>query len=97
MSHLRRIALTVEQDDPGHFHWLILESVGDIVVYDKEVNHGDENHASYEEAWEDGLKAIKRHFSGDLKDGPRALSDRGFGAPADTPAPAESQVVWSPS
>jgi hypothetical protein len=96
VSHLRRIALTVEQDDPGHFHWLILESVNDIVVYDKEVNHADEAGASLRGV-EDGVEAIKRHFNGELKDGPREMSEGLVGRPADPPAPSESQVVWSPS
>lgn len=97
MSRFRRIALTVEQDGAGQFHWLILESLVGIAVYDEEVKHGAETHANYEEAWKDGLEAIKRHFSGELEDGPKAVEDGGIDNPVETSAPSESQVVWSPS
>jgi hypothetical protein len=92
MSSLRKIALTVEQDDPGHFHWLIIESIDENLLYDKEVIHGEEAYADYGSAWEAGLKAIRQHFANDLADGPKAEGGAQAGSPV-----AESEIVWSPS
>lgn len=98
MSHLRRIALTVEQDDPGHFHWVIIESTGDMVVYEKEVFHcHEETYASYEKAWRAGLAGLIRHFGADLLHGPQTDGEDEGGHPVSVQDVEADDAVWSPS
>ena len=47
-------------------------SVVDILVYNKEVSHGEVVYATYKSAWEAWRKAIRRHFASDLTHGPKA-------------------------
>jgi hypothetical protein len=71
MSHLRNLALTVDEGDPGHFTWIIIESDGDAVVYDETHSHSQEHYATYVEALDAGVKAWKALVP-DLANGPRA-------------------------
>jgi hypothetical protein len=59
MSHLRNIALTIDEGDPGQFTWMLVESDGDAVVFDKTLSHSEEHFATYVEALDAGVKAWK--------------------------------------
>lgn len=50
MSHLRNLALTVDEEDPGQFTWIIIESEGDAVVYDETHSHSQEHYLTYVES-----------------------------------------------
>lgn len=57
MSHLRNLALTVDEGDPGQFTWIIIESEGDAVVYDETHSHGQGHYPTYVQALNAGVKA----------------------------------------
>lgn len=69
MEHLRSIALTVEENEPGAFTWLLLESQGDAVVFDVELACAEEVFDSYQKALEAGFDHLLA--LGDAAHGPR--------------------------
>jgi hypothetical protein len=72
-SHLRHIALTVIEPDPGCFAWLLMESTGDAVVFDQEVQAGEETYPSYGQALQAGYDALVG--LSEPRDGPRAAGE----------------------
>ena len=70
-DYLRSIALTVEEDEPGHFTWVLLESQGDAVVFDVELACGEQAFPSYRQALEAGFDALT-DMCDDKNAGPRA-------------------------
>lgn len=68
-SYLRRLALTVREPSPGQFLWVILESTGDAVVFDEEVQTGTPV-ATYGLALRHGVEALARLPEGSSQ-GPR--------------------------
>lgn len=58
MEHLRSIALTVEESSPGQFSWLLLESQGDAIVFDVEIECADEAYPSYVKALKAGYERL---------------------------------------
>lgn len=73
-DHLRRIALTVEEAAPGCFRWLLLESTGDAVVYDRRLAVSGEPCTCYASALKSGQAALLR-MSRDIGTGPRACGE----------------------
>ncbi len=59
MTHLRQIALTVDEQDPGHFYWVLIEADGDARLYD-ELRACQEPFGTYMEALEAGFAELRR-------------------------------------
>lgn len=70
MSHLRNIAVTIDECDPGQFFWLLIASDGDAVVYDETIGQSEEHFPTYAEALHAGVEALKASIA-DLTIGPR--------------------------
>ena len=59
MDHLRQIALTVDEQDPGRFYWVLIESKDDARIYG-ELKACQEPFGSYMEALEAGFAELRR-------------------------------------
>jgi hypothetical protein len=79
-SFLRSIAVTVDEPDPGHFLWVLLESrtPRDEFRYLSSAARGTD---SYERALQDGVDELRR-LCRDRGDGPRRESRRGDDNPS---------------
>lgn len=73
-THLRHIALTVIEADPGCFSWILMESTGEVVVFDEEVAGSAGPYPSYAQALKDGYEALLA-MAADQKAGPRASGE----------------------
>lgn len=69
-DHLRNIALSVDEPDPGVFHWVLMESTEDATVFG-ELDASEESFPSYQLALRAGVAALER-LTQDLQTGPRA-------------------------
>lgn len=70
MNHLRQIALTVDEPDPGEFVWLLIESKEDAREYG-ELAAAPEPFDSYMAALQAGFKELERLVNG--RNGPRGV------------------------
>jgi len=70
-NQLRPIALTVNEPSPGLFHWALLESSGEMTVFDRRVAAADEPYDSFEKAARAGLLNWARMAGEDVRHGPR--------------------------
>ncbi|RZJ25473.1 MAG: hypothetical protein EOO54_06215 [Haliea sp.] len=70
MEHLRSIALTVEENEPGQFNWLLLESQGDAVVFDVELECCEAPYPTYAKALKAGYERLAA-LGTDADRGPR--------------------------
>lgn len=59
MDHLRQIALTVDEQEPGHFYWVLIEAKDDARVYG-EFMAGPNAYGTYMEALEAGFAELRR-------------------------------------
>lgn len=66
---LRHLALTVEEPQPGLYHWMILESEDAMKTWFVLIGPGDD-YDTFGEAWDDG--AVQLRDMGDREYGPRA-------------------------
>lgn len=62
MGHLRQIALTVDEQDPGRFSWVLIEAKDDARFYD-ELKASEEAFGTYMEAFEAGAQELRRMVS----------------------------------
>jgi len=65
MSHLRNIALTVQELEPGEFHWVLMEAVetgGDDVLSYQPLESSSLHFTTYANALVAGLAAMRRLF-----------------------------------
>ena len=62
MSSLRQIALTVDEQEPGHFYWVLIEAKGDARIYG-ELKASEEAFDTYMEAFEAGAQELRRMVS----------------------------------
>ena len=72
MAQLRNIALTVQELEPGEFHWVLLEAVEDFkddVLPYQLLESSCEACANYADALVLGVSAMRRLFG---TEGPRA-------------------------
>ncbi|MDA7415852.1 hypothetical protein PGB34_05695 [Xenophilus arseniciresistens] len=79
MSLLRNIAITVQELEPGEFHWVLLEAVDgldDEMLPYQLLETSCEAYASYGDALVLGLSAMRRMFGpkGPLKETPARRS-----------------------
>ena len=73
MTHLRHIAVWVDEPDPGHFHWVIHESTEDGSVW-VDIESSAEAYLSWMEAFDAGSVELFKLFP-DERSGPRALGE----------------------
>jgi hypothetical protein len=62
MSHLRQIALTVDEQEPEHFNWVLIEAKDDARIYG-ELKASEEPFGTYMEAFEAGAQELRRMVS----------------------------------
>lgn len=70
-SPLRHLALSVDEPEPGLFHWMILESEDALKTWFV-LEASDDAYDSFAEAWDDGAATLRA--MGDAQYGPRAES-----------------------
>ena len=58
---LRSIAVTVDEPDPGHFYWVLLESQGSDGEFYL-INSAPRGTDSYEHALQEGVNALRRLY-----------------------------------
>ncbi len=74
-THLRPIALTVEEPSPGLFHWTLMESSSGPPLYDRPVLAAEEPYDSFEKAARAGLMNWTRMAGDDPRHGPRSREE----------------------
>lgn len=66
---LRHLALSVDEPEPGLYHWMILESEDAMKTWFV-LDASDDAYDSFGEAWDDGAAQLRD--MGDAQYGPRA-------------------------
>ena len=82
MEHLRSIALTVDENTPGQFTWLLLESQGDAIVFDVELECAQQSMSRYEDALRAGFERLLA-LGRDRARGPREMGEDENAGPVD--------------
>ena len=99
-NHLRSIALTVNEPSPGLFHWALLDSDDENMVFDHRFAMAQEPYDSFEKAARAGLLNWLKLAGGDTKCGPRIVDKRTPLVPAPgpwtTPAKTQTQDLAKP-
>ena len=70
ISHVRRIAVHVDEPNPGHFFWVLTEECDDESHW-RELESADLSHAMWLDALHAGVRALEGYAS-DPRVGPRA-------------------------
>lgn len=73
MTHLRRISIHVDEAEPGHFHWVLMEEDGDASTW-KELEAAVDSFDMWLDALTAGVCALER-YAGDERIGPRRLGE----------------------
>ncbi|MBJ2154587.1 hypothetical protein [Variovorax sp. IB41] len=73
MSHIRRIAVHVDEPDPGLFYWVLMEE-GDDTSQWVELESADEHYDMWLDALQAGVRALEG-YAPDERIGPRASGD----------------------
>lgn len=73
-SHLRLLALSVEEQGSGKFAWCLRESTGDAVVFEP-VQRATSTFPSYSAAMAAGYAEWQRLVAGDAENGPRTTTE----------------------
>lgn len=73
-SHLRLLALSVEESVPGKFAWCLRESTGDAVVFEP-VQRATSTYASYPAAMAAGYAEWQRMVAAEGENGPRTTTE----------------------
>lgn len=71
-THLRHISLSVDEPDPGHFHWILMESTEDAAIW-SELRASDQSYEFYSQALRAGLAELEK--LGSAKFGPRSAGE----------------------
>ena len=72
-DHLRRIALTVVESDPGAFHWVLIESTEDATVFE-DLRASEKSFDTYWDALKAGFESMQA-YAQDLQVGPRTSGE----------------------
>jgi hypothetical protein len=83
MAHIRRISVHVDEPDPGHFYWVLMEE-GDDASQWRELDSADEGYDMWLDALQAGTKALIG-YAPDERIGPRENGDDEDSAPVGTP------------
>ena len=73
MGHIRRIAVHVDEPDPGHFYWVLMEE-GDDASQWVELESAQEPVDMWFDALQAGMGALLR-YAPDERIGPRAVGE----------------------
>lgn len=73
-SHLRLLALSVEEQSPGKFAWCLRESAGDAVVFEP-VQRAATSFSTYSAAMAAGYAEWQRMVATDADNGPRTTTE----------------------
>lgn len=71
MNQLRKLALAVDEPEPGEFYWIILESKDDASAWE-ELSSGMHGYATWREAWSFGIIEYSKMVK-DQRIGPRCV------------------------
>lgn len=69
-DHLRRLAIYVDEPDPGVFHWVLIESTEDAAIWE-DLDSSEEAFDTWMAAWDAGCVAMHKLVL-DERVGPRA-------------------------
>jgi hypothetical protein len=83
MAHIRRISVHVDEPDPGHFYWVLMEE-GDDASEWRELESDDEGYDMWLDALQAGTKALIG-YAPDERIGPRQAGDDEDGSPVGIP------------
>lgn len=83
MSHIRRISVHVDEPDPGHFYWVLMEE-GDDASQWVELESADQPYDMWLDALQAGVEALQRQ-AGDERIDPRSAGDDEDGNPVGIP------------
>lgn len=70
MTHIRRISIHVDEPEPGHFHWVLLEE-GDDPSQWIELAASEDSYDMWLDALSAGCKALVDGYAPDERIGPR--------------------------
>jgi hypothetical protein len=73
MGHIRRIAVHVDEPDPGHFYWVLMEESDDASQW-TELESADATYGMWLDALTAGVKALVG-YAPDERIGPRSAGD----------------------
>ena len=73
MSHIRRISVHVDEPEPGHFFWVLMEEGGDASQW-QEFEVADEAFDIWLDALQAGVSALES-YALDERIGPRTSGD----------------------
>ncbi|PNG49202.1 MULTISPECIES: hypothetical protein [unclassified Variovorax] len=73
-DHLRSIAVTVDEPDPGVFHWVLIESTEDASVY-QELEASEGSYDSWTHALRQGTERLMALAKESPMAGPRASGE----------------------
>jgi hypothetical protein len=79
VTHLRRIACHIDEPDPGHFYWFLMEE-GDDASQWVELESADEPYTIWLDALNAGVQALAG-YEPDKRMGPRTSGDDEDGGP----------------
>jgi hypothetical protein len=82
-SPIRRIAVHVDEPDPGHFYWVLMEE-GDDASQWRELASAAEPYDMWLDALQEGTKALIT-YAPDERIGPREVGDDEDAAPVGIP------------
>ncbi|CAA2109721.1 hypothetical protein [Variovorax paradoxus] len=83
MAHIRRISVHVDEPEPGHFYWVLMEEVDDASQWN-ELESADEAYDLWLDALQGGMKRLIG-YALDERVGPREDGDDEEGAPVGIP------------
>ena len=83
MGHIRRISVHVDEPDPGHFYWMLMEE-GDDASQWVELQSADEGYDMWIDALQAGMWALEK-LAKDERIGPRIEGDDEDSAPVGIP------------
>ena len=73
MSHVRRISVHVDEPDPGHFYWVLMEEGSDASQW-VELQAAEEGYDMWIDALQAGTQALEK-LAEDERIGPRIERD----------------------
>lgn len=73
MTHIRRISVHVDEPEPGHFHWVLMEEDGDASTW-KELAASEDSFDMWLDALTAGVCALEK-YAPDERTGPRLVGE----------------------
>ena len=83
MSHIRRISVHVDEPDPGHFYWVLMEESDDASQW-AELQSAEEGFDMWIDALQAGMWTLEK-LAEDERIGPRSAGDDEDASPVGIP------------